>query len=330
MKQRLSCCLVANFNGHGLSQDASVLERELKSLGFTCVRKVRRDMSWFGAFLAIRHYDLVIFLETVYLRWLFAGRESWVIPNQEWFKAKKLWSLRFVDRVLCKSYHAERIFERYVGSKVTYIGFSSLADQTAVSAKKKDFNKWLHVAGGSQSKGTSNLLKAWREIEDPPELILVQRSGNAPPVDTLPTSVKLITDYLSDEELQALREEAGVHICPSEAEGFGHNIFQAMLVGSVVITTNFPPMNELIEEDRGFLVEVAELLPRRLGYTSICGTADLVSVINQVRQMDREYLEQLGEMARKFAVSMKFDFQLRFRAVMMSSPILRAALDEKI
>jgi glycosyltransferase involved in cell wall biosynthesis len=328
MKQHLSCCLVANFNGHGLSQDAAVLELELNSLGFTCVRKVRRDLSWFGAFLTVRRYDLVIFLETVYLRWLFAGRESWLIPNQEWFKAKKLWSLRFVDRVLCKSHHAERIFERYVESKVTYIGFSSLVGKAAVSARKKDFNKWLHVAGGSQSKGTSNLLRAWRETEDPPELILVQRAGNAPPVDTLPASVKLITDYLSDEELQALREEAGVHICPSEAEGFGHNIFQAMLVGSVVITTNFPPMNELIDEDRGFLIEVAQLLPRRLGYTSICDSKDLVRVINRVRQIDREYLEQLGERAQKFAVSMKFDFQLSFRTVIASSPTLRAALDE--
>lgn len=330
MKQNLSCCLVANFNGHGLSQDAAVLERELSYLGFTCIRKTRRDISWVGALLTVKRYDLVIFLETIYLRWLFAGRESWVIPNQEWFKAKKLWSLRFIDRVLCKSHHAEIIFKQYVGSKAAYIGFSSLVDDTLISGKKKNFNKWLHVAGGSQSKGTSNLLKAWREMQNPPELTLVQRAGNAPAVDSLPASVKLITEYLSDQEMQALREEAGVHICPSEAEGFGHNIFQAMLVGSVVVTTNFPPMNELIEEDRGFLIEVAQLVPRRLGYTSICDSVDQVSVINRVRRLDHEFLEQLGKRAQEFAVSMRFDFQIRFRAVMASSPIFRATLDGKV
>jgi len=39
-----------------------------------------------------------------------------------------------------------------------------------------------------------------------------------------------------------------VHIFPSQVEGFGHVINEARSCASVVITTNYPPMNELVDQ----------------------------------------------------------------------------------
>ena len=312
----LRCCIVANFNGHGLSQDASVIEDILVGMGCDVVKKRRRDISWVGALINYRRYDVLIFLENIYLRWAFAAKKILLIPNQEWFKPKKTITLKLVDLVLCKSRYATAIFERYVGPRAQYIGFASnslsLFDFSQ-DGNKKDFALFLHVAGGSQSKGTSRLIDVWRSLEDPPKLIIVQREGNAPNPSLLPESIDLITKYLPEDDLNKLKMEAGIHICPSESEGFGHNIFQGMLCGSVVITTNFPPMNELVNAQRGYLVEIDSVEPRRLGHTAKVSESVLADTISEIRATDMESLRLLGLSAKKFAEVEAADFRERFQ-----------------
>ena len=65
--KKAKCCIVANFNGHGLSQDASVIEEILVSMGYEVVKKRRRDISWVGGLINYHTYDILIFLENIYL-----------------------------------------------------------------------------------------------------------------------------------------------------------------------------------------------------------------------------------------------------------------------
>lgn len=58
-------------------------------------------------------------------------------------------------------------------------------------------------------------------------------------------------DHITLAELQLSH---GVHICPSEREGFGHYINEARAASALVITTNHPPMNELITAATGVLI----------------------------------------------------------------------------
>ena len=122
-----TCCIVANFNGHGLSRDAEIIEPILHQVGFQVVRKKRRDRYFWSAFHKSCQYDLVIFLETIYLRWLFSGKKTVLIPNQEWFKPKKLIYLRFLDHIWCKSEYATAIFRKYAPKNVivSFLGFTS-------------------------------------------------------------------------------------------------------------------------------------------------------------------------------------------------------------
>jgi hypothetical protein len=48
--------------------------------------------------------------------------------------------------------------------------------------------------------------------------------------------------------------ESGVHLCVSEREGFGHYLNEARGAAAVVITTEHPPMNELVRPGVGVLV----------------------------------------------------------------------------
>ncbi len=51
-----------------------------------------------------------------------------------------------------------------------------------------------------------------------------------------------------------LQNKCLFHAYPSQAEGFGHCINEAMSCEVVVLTNNAPPMNELVNSDNGFLV----------------------------------------------------------------------------
>lgn len=44
----------------------------------------------------------------------------------------------------------------------------------------------------------------------------------------------------------AVQAEHPIHVCASEREGFGHYINEARAAGALVVSTDHPPMNELI------------------------------------------------------------------------------------
>ena len=65
-------------------------------------------------------------------------------------------------------------------------------------------------------------------------------------IDAKRGNIDFIHDFLPKSKLQALQNQCGFHICPSETEGFGHYIMEALSCSAVVVTTNAPPMNEFI------------------------------------------------------------------------------------
>jgi len=64
----------------------------------------------------------------------------------------------------------------------------------------------------------------------------------------------IYTERLADEELLGLQQSSGVHLCPSREEGFGHYINEARALGALVMTTNWAPMNDLVQDHFGVLI----------------------------------------------------------------------------
>lgn len=62
------------------------------------------------------------------------------------------------------------------------------------------------------------------------------------------------TERLPEEKLYRLQYMSGVHVCPSREEGFGHYINEARALGALVMTTDMPPMNELVNGTFGILI----------------------------------------------------------------------------
>ncbi|CAI5736146.1 unnamed protein product [Hyaloperonospora brassicae] len=205
----------------------------------------------------------------------------YMMPNIDMFEitAVHYWQ---VDAVLCKTRVCyDRVTQWYEqegnprGARVFYTKHTS-SDPATFARKRlgksaivpKDFAtiKLVHTAGTSASKGTRELVECWVHEPDLPPLDVYIDSGpfNRLIKKDLKASMQhsrsplnLTVGMVERSAFAKLTAEAAFHMCPSISEGYGHYINQARAAGAVVITTDLPPMNELISSgETGFLIPV--------------------------------------------------------------------------
>jgi len=286
--------IIARTNGVGLDRDVDLVHQCLKNAGHEVMVSHCRGISPLRAILPCKpKFDANIFLERVFPRWFGCARQNLLIPNQERFPKRHRKHLKYIDQILCKSRHAEEIFSG-LDHPSQYIGFTSsdLLDETI----KPDYQSFFHLAGRSTLKGTETILDLWQKHPEWPLLTIVQCKENAP--DQVPANVKLIIDYIPHEEIKKHLNSHGIHLCTSLSEGWGHYIVEAMSCRAVVVTTDAPPMNELITPARGIPVPYHHSEPRHLGTNFHVDPEKLEKNIQQLLLMPAEKKATLGKHAR--------------------------------
>ena len=285
--------IVSRQNGFGLDHDVRILKGALAQAGIDAAIARPRDLGILGALGGRKMADRIIHVERVHWRWLNAADEHFVIPNQERFPPRALRALRRVDHVLAKTRHAEQIFSA-LGLATTLIGFTS--DDCRAPTIAKDWSRCLHVAGRSTMKGTQDLIAAWAGHADWPELVIVQDPSMPRP--EVPGNITLLRTYMDADELHRLQNTCGIHLCPSRSEGWGHTISEAMSCGAVVVTTDAPPMNEIIDDTIGLLVPFGRQESRHLGQCYFVDGRELERRIEQVLAMAADAKAKMGQAAR--------------------------------
>ncbi|TVR53592.1 MAG: glycosyltransferase family 1 protein [Spirochaetaceae bacterium] len=257
--------------------------------------------------------DLTVFLQRVFHTYAPASRRSIVIPNPEWFNPDWAWHLRVVDAVACKTLHAVDLLTRY-SRRVEFIGFTSLdRDPDALSRiKPTETALWLHHASAGLQKGTQAVLAAWAKHPDWPMLTVLQHK-NAP-LGADAANVRYIARRLSEPEMIEHARRHAVHICPSESEGYGHSLVEAMSCAALVLTTDGAPMNELVKPDRGVLVATGPPRPDKLGIRYLIRDDDVEAAVIRALALDPGELYRLRVNARRY-----FDSTLpRFRSRLLA------------
>ena len=301
--------LIARDNGFGLSRNLKLLKDALAEAGFEvtisgirrgALRKALHPLKLRTHTLARRlggrgaqRWDVNLMLERVRPEYLPTARCNVLMPHPEWFDERDRAWLPRLDRAFVLTHHAQPIFEA-LGLRTDYTGFTSEDRLDAAVPRERAF---FHLAGRSSNKGTDTLLAAWRKHPEWPRLTVLQSPRVAREVVSAPNIVHRV-DYIPDAELKHLQNAHRFHLCPSETEGFGHYLVEAMGVGAVTVTLDAPPMNEMVTPERGALIPYSRTDTQGLATTYFYDGAALETAIERLLATPDAELERLGKAAR--------------------------------
>lgn len=298
--------IVVKDNSYGLTQDAVLLAEALAELGVPAQVAGISSRGLLDRLVRRQVARRVVHIERVFPQWFTAAEEHVLIPNQERFPRRHLARLKHVDLVLAKTLEGCSTFAGHA-ARVEHLGFTS-QDRFDPSVQK-DWGKVLHLAGGSTLKGTEDVLALWDRHPEWPELVVVQKSENAPA--RVPANVRLITGYADDAELRRLQNRCGIHLCPSRAEGWGHNIVEGLSCGALMIATDGAPMNEHVGREFGLLVQVERSEPRHLGTSHFVSREALEQAIRTAVSLPWSRKMGMGALARDRYLAIDRSFRER-------------------
>jgi hypothetical protein len=319
-------------NGVGLSRDLRLLAETLRSLGyrvdFSNTRRrgglpgliQRTKAKWHAIQIKRRQrygepapYDFVLMEEHIAQAFLDDAPRRVLLPHPEWFLPRDMQALGRIDLVLAKTHEAQRIFAAQ-GCRAICIGFTSEDRLDATVPRERAF---FHLAGASRTKNTEPLLALWRRHPEWPRLTVVQHPSEAKP-GAPAANIEHRIGYLEDIELKRLQNAHLFHLCPSETEGFGHYIVEAMSACAVVITLDAPPMNEMITTERGILVPHSRTGTQHLATTYHFDDAAMEASVMRVLAIDDLRCEALGAAARGWYEAERAIFPARLDAALRS------------
>lgn len=245
-----------------------------------------------------RRAALNIFLERYHPAWLSTAPRNVLIPNQEFHPHHAPRTLPDMDEVWCKTHHAHALYGA-IRPAVQYLGFTARDRWGGAPAAAHPIAA-LHVAGRSWLRGTSALLEAWRRHPEWPVLTVLYRPTTLGEPVTLATgpNIDLRSEHVSESELLRLQQTPPLSILPSEVEGYGHALAEGMSAGAVVLTTDAPPMNELVTPERGALVDWERQSPMQLGTRYFVSPEQLEARITEVLCWSPEQRVAAGQAAR--------------------------------
>lgn len=295
--------IISRDNGVGLSRDMALVAALFRDAGHAvevvayggnrtldrCMEIGHRVRHALG-----RRVDMQIFLERVYHRFLSLADCNLLIPNPEWFQPAWQRFLPRFDAVLCKTQHGAHAFAA-LGCEVREIGFTSDDVFDPGVARVRQF---FHLAGRSSAKGTQVVLDAWERHPEWPQLVVVQNPKTAVRRMAL-ANVSHRLEYLGADELRQLQNASLFHLCPSEMEGFGHYLNEAMSVGAIVLTTDGAPMNELVSADDGVLLTPSARIPEGLAERFVVDVAAIEAGVTRALAFDDAELERRRAGARQ-------------------------------
>ncbi len=293
----------------GLETDYRLLKGSLEELGHRVI-----GLSWHEQHFPVA--DINVFLEVFPPDKFSSARLNWYIPNPEWF-TNRVEDLSNFDLILCRTKEAERIFQK-LNQKTRYLGFTS--PDCYKKDIEKDYTKIFHLGGGSYQKGTQNILGLWKDCPFFPDLTVVTHLSLKfpPPLSNL----TLLNHRLSEAQLRYYQNHCGVHLCPSEAEGFGHYIMEAMSAGAVVLTTNAPPMNEFITESV-CLVPFSVSASQKLGTRYFVDSQHLYQLILRILQLSKEELECISTKNRQAYLNIRKKYHHNLELLLQAATLCR-------
>lgn len=236
----------------------------------------------------------------------------------DYYKENTVKEFYLYDFLICNTKRHYSVFKDH--PQCYYVPWGT--DINLFKPQKKDIDElvFFHSMGMSKRKGTKYVIDAFinGEIYKNAKLIIhTQKSLK----ESFGIDNKILQKYNIEEinktvTAPGLYHLGDVYVYPTMLDGLGLTLYESLSVGLPVITTNHPPMNEVINEKVGYLVEVDHFRSRYDGYywpLSIVSEESLIKgmefFINNPKQ-----LEYMKKEARKEAIN-KWNWEDRKKTI---------------
>lgn len=261
-------------NSPGLRHDVRVLRAVLDEISQASLELVEICLDWSESHHRAEAaedlpglrapFDLVIFFEITNNHPIFLNaRVKILLPNPECLDPRFLDVARQCDVIWHKTIFSKVRLESLLSASAhRIIGFTSEPPHVKAALN----NRFLHVKGArSTRRNTDAIVRCWLQNPELPPLSILCHEPLPGIPKRLPRNLRICQGWLSPNRFRRLYGDHGIHLCLSECEGFGHYINEARAAGALVLATDAPPMNELIDFCSGVLVEADSGKPFNYG-----------------------------------------------------------------
>lgn len=215
--------------------------------------------------------------------------------------------------IICKSIIAVDIAKQFRKKynfkyKIIYTKFTSNIKGLIPSNNNKDWNTILHAAGQHHWKQTDLIVELWIKHPELPKIIitcteqcLTNIKNRVPLFFTKKyNNIQFHQTLIPKNDFIYIKNKIGIHLCPSLIEGYGHYINEARYLKGLIITSNNPPMNELVNRKTGILINCHTILKKK-NKSDICviNENDLLNGIRKAIKMPIEKKKIKGELSYK-------------------------------
>ncbi|OWY98430.1 Homebox and aldo/keto reductase [Phytophthora megakarya] len=288
----------------------------------------------------------------------------YLMPNVEMYEleAEHYWR---VDVVLCKTAicarrvrmwyqqegsprHTRVMYTRHTTSDAALYAKSQLAANDV--AKNFSNVHFVHTAGKSVFKGTNAVLDCWLTRPDfPPLDVFVDQDiyntlmrriyDDQIKAQSEPQKITIHTGRVPSSMFGRMMVEVAFLLCTSVLEGYGHYINQARANAALIVTTDAPPMNELLSPESAILVpHPSSVVDKQLlggnfdgdhGLKGVKGMAtnvkggEICKAVERILAMTPDERQAMGERARQ-----QYVLDTRFFAMRMNELRALARADE--
>lgn len=300
-------------NGAGLQKDAEIFAALLEKLGHS-YRLIAYDRPHQGLSYPA---DINLFMEVMVPYLLNTAAVNWLMPNSEWWDANTgECALPRINLVLCKTHDCEAIWNRKMGGRTYYTGFEAVDFSSNIPVLNKDM-AFLHLAGNSGTKNTNAVINCWRQYAPPYPVTIVSRD---PAVRVQCHGVKNVTyeQRLADSHVSHALNSFRFHLMPSEYEGYGQGMHEALGCGGIVITTNAPPMTEFPGIPQELLIPSSGTFIRRIATAHSVTAEGVRDAVLRAASLSPDRLVRLSQEAREGFESERSAFRERIARLLNS------------
>ncbi len=176
------------------------------------------------------------------------------------------------------------------------------------SKEKHDILTFFHSVGMSTRKGTDILIEAFIEGECFKKSKLIIHTQR--PIEDVCNYKR---EFLEQNNIQIIEKTVtapglyymgDVYVYPTRLDGLGLTMYEALSSGLPVITSDFPPMNEAVNNECGKLIKIKDYYCRQDAYyypLVVCDKEDLIRKMQWYIDNPEQIIIQ-KEAARRYAV----------------------------